>query len=275
MSDRRLLRRTWLTVAACTALALLPGCSGLSAASDNSAPPAKSGTFFGPSEKLGNGTVKTYTAVNDSGQPTEVGVQLTPTALGGLPQNDTMLMLALPDQAGTTAFDHVMINWNPQGHDPVALFGKPHFDFHFDMVDMATIQDINPSDQNYAATAEHAPEAKYVPEGYVVPPGPPVAEQAVPGMGVHFVDSTDTTLVPGTYDFRQIVINGTWDGRYTFIEPMVTLEWLTNPTSEQTLKQPQAYQKTGYFPTTYTVHRDEQTKDYVISLAGMTMRNSS
>jgi hypothetical protein len=48
--------------------------------------------------------------LNDSGQPTAVGVQLTATALDGLPQKDTMLMLALPDQAATTAFDHVMMN---------------------------------------------------------------------------------------------------------------------------------------------------------------------
>lgn len=276
MSIRRLLRGTWLAVAACTTLAFLPGCSGTSGASNNSAPPTKSGTFFGPSEELGNGTVKAYTTLNDSGQPTEVGVQLTATALDGLPEKDTTLMLALPDQAATTAFDHVMINWNAQGHDPVPLFGKPHFDFHFDMVDMATIEGVNPADQNYAAKAEHAPEAKYVPQDYVLPPGPPAAEQAVPGMGVHLVDSSDTSLVPGTYNFQQIVINGTWDGRYTFIEPMIARDWLlTNPTFEQTLKQPQAYQKSGYFPTTYAVHRDEQTSDYAISLAGLTMRESS
>jgi hypothetical protein len=276
MSIRRLLRGTLLTVAACTALAILPGCSGASAALNNSAPPTKSGTFFGPSQELGNGTVKTYTTLNDSGQPTAVGVQLTATALDGLPQKDTMLMLALPDQAATTAFDHVMMNWNPQGHDPAPLFGKPHFDFHFDMVDMATLNDINPADQNFAAKADHAPEAKYVPQDYVVPPGPSAAEQAVPGMGVHLVDSSDTSLVPGAYDLTRVIINGTWDGRYTFTEPMITRDWLlTNPTSEQALKQPEAYQKTGYFPTTFTVHRDEQTKDYVISLAGMTKRDSS
>jgi Domain of unknown function (DUF5602) len=275
MITRRILHGTRLAVAACTTLLVLCACSAASAASTGAAP-TTSGTFFGPSEGLGNGTIKTYTTLNDSGQPTEVGVQLTRTALDGLPQNDTTLMLALPDQAATTAFDHVMVNWNPQGHDPVALFGKPHFDFHFDMVDMAAMQDINPADQNYAAKAQHAPEAKYVPQDYVVPPGPPVAEQAVPGMGVHLVDSSDTALVPGAYDFHQIVINGTWDGRYTFVEPMVSRDWLlTDPTSEQTLKQPQAYQKSGYFPTTFSVHRDEQTKDYVIALAGLTMRRSS
>jgi hypothetical protein len=276
MRTHRLLRVTGLAIAAYTALAFLSGCSGASASSDNSAPASKNGTFFGPSQGLGNGTVKTYTTLDEGGRPTEVGLRLTAAALDGLPQQDTMLMLAFPDQAAATPFDHVMINWNAQGHDPVALFGKPHFDFHFDMVGMATLQAISPADQNYAAKAEHAPEAKYVPQDYAVPPGPPAAVQAVPGMGVHLVDSSDASLVPGVYDFKQIIINGTWDGSYTFIEPMITRDWLlTRPNSEQALKQPLAYQKTDYYPTTYAVHVDEQTADYVITLGGLTMRSAS
>src|SRR5919112_1098474 len=200
--------------------------------------------------------------------------------MDGLPENtppSDMLMLDLPDQAAATAFDHVMMNWNPQGHDPVVLFGKPHFDFHFDMADMPTLQSIDPSDPDYAAKADHLPDAKYVPQDYVVPPGGSAAEQAVPGMGVHLVDSSDTSLVPGSYNFQQIVINGTWDGRYTFVEPMVTRDWLlTKPTLEQQpLKQPQAYQKKAYYPTTYSGRFDEQAKEYVIAVGGMTMREPS
>ena len=280
MHTHGLPRGTVLAVAACTALAFLSGCGNESAPANGSASSDKSGTFFGPSADLGNGTVKTYATLDKGGNPTEVGLRLTATALDGLPETNTgppqMLMLDFPDQAAATAFDHVMLNWNPQGHEPPELFSKPHFDFHFDMVDMATMQAINPADPNYSAKAEHAPEAKYVPQDYVVPPGPPAAAQAVPNMGVHLVDSSDTSLVPGAYDFKQIVINGTWDGRYTFIEPMITREWLlTNPSSEQALKQPQAYQKSSYYPTTYAVHVDEQTKEYIISLAGLTMRTAS
>jgi len=261
-------------IAACAALALLSGCSAESEASTTS------GAFFGPSQQLGNGTVKTYVTLDDGGNPTEVGLRLSATALDGLPEANAgpppMLMLDFPDQASTTPFDHVMLNWNPEGHEPPALFGKPHFDVHFDMVDMATMEAISPSDPAYATKAERAPEAKYVPQGYVVPPGASAAAQAAPGMGVHLVDSTDTSLVPGSYDFKHVIINGTWDGRYTFIEPMITREWLlTEPNVQQPLKLPQAYQKAAYYPTTYGVHFDEQAKEYVISLAGMTMRQAS
>jgi hypothetical protein len=255
------------------ALAFLTACSSESAA------PSSSGTFFGPSQPMGNGTIKTFVTVDEAGAPSEVGLRLTRSTLDGLPQDTGLgqtLMLDFPDQAGGTAFDHVMLNWNAHGHEPEALFSKPHFDFHFDMVDMATIEGIKPDDPNYAAKAERLPDAKYLPESYVLPPGPPAAEQAVPGMGVHLVDGSDTSLVPGSYDFQQIIINGAWDGRYTFIEPMITRDYLlTQPTLEQPLKQPQAYQKSAYYPTTYTVRVDEQSQDYVIGLTGMTMRQAS
>jgi hypothetical protein len=259
---------------ACATLALLPGCGGADAASGTS------DTFFGPSQQLGNGTIKTYVVVDDGGTPTEVGLRLTAGALEGLPETTTgppeMVMLDVPDQASGTAIDHVMLNWNPLGHEPPELFGEPHFDFHFDMVDMATMNSIDPADPAYAEKAARAPEAKYVPQDYVVPPGPPAAAQAVPGMGVHLIDGSDTTLVPGSYDFQHIIINGTWDGRYTFIEPMITREWLlTRPTTEQPLKLPQAYQKSAYYPTTYRVSFDGQADEYVIALTGMTMREAT
>ncbi len=95
-------------------------------------------------------------------------------------------------------------------------------------------------------------------------------------MGVHMVDSGDPTLVPGEYGFTRIIINGAWDGRYTFVEPMITREWLlTRPTIQENLKQPQAFQKTAYYPTGYSVHVDEPTGDYVIALTGLTMQQAS
>ena len=57
---------------------------------------------------------------------------------------------------------------------------------------------------------------------------------------------------------------------------MITREWLlTQPNSQESLKQSQAYQKTAYYPTGYAVHVDQQTKDYVIALTGLTMREAA
>jgi hypothetical protein len=280
MHRHRLGRGVPLAVAACAALAFVCSCSSnASTKVANSETTTSSGTVFGPSQPLGNGTAKTYVTLNEAGQPTEVGLRLTAGAMDGLPQDTgpaQMVMLAFPDQASSTAFNHVMLNWNPQGHDPVELFGKPHFDVHFDMVDMATMHGITPDDPAYAAKAEHVPEARYMPQDYAVAPDVPVAAQAVPGMGVHWFDTSDPSLVPGSYDFQQILLNGSWDGRHTFYEPMVTTEFLrSGPDLEQPLKLPQAFQKTAYYPTSYTIDVDEQTGDYVVSLAGMTARTAS
>ncbi|MGH3826512.1 MAG: DUF5602 domain-containing protein [Pseudonocardiaceae bacterium] len=266
MHSRYIRRHAGSILAACVTLTLLAGCG--------SSQTNKSGTFSGPPQSIGNGTVKTYVTLDNSGKPTEVGIRMSATSLDGLPKEKGMLILALPPQASATVFDHVMLNWNPHGHAPVVLFGKPHFDIHFYMVDAAVVEKINPSNPDYAAQAAHLPDAKYVPAGYVPPLGP-AAKSAVPDMGLHWTDST-AGIVPGKYDFTQILLNGTWNGRYTFIEPMITRKWmLMKQDIQENLKQPQAYQRTGYFPTTYSVRYDDQTKEYSISLGGMMMRHAS
>ena len=63
-------------------------------------------------------------------------------------------------------------------------------------------------------------------------------------MGVHWFDVSDTSLVPGANDFQHILLNGSWDGRHTFYEPMITTEFLmSGPDVEQPLKQPQAFRR--------------------------------
>lgn len=256
----------------CAALVLSTACSGAQAAKD------KSGTFFGQSQSIGNGQVRTYATLDNAGNPVEVGVRMSAASLDGLPKEDAvppqMLILTFPQEAAATVFDHVMMNWNSHGHEPAPLFGKPHFDIHFYMVDQATVAGINPDSSDFATRAAHLPESKYVPRDYVTPPGTP-AENTVPAMGLHWVDST-AGLEPGKYNFTQTVINGSWDGRYTFIEPMMTRDWmLTKQAVKEDIKLPQAYQRSGYFPTAYSVRYDDQAKEYSISLGGMAMRQSS
>jgi hypothetical protein len=257
-------------LAACATLTLLSACGNSQS--------AKSGTFFGPSQSIGNGTARTYTTLDRAGNPIEVGMRMSAAGLDALPQEDAvpprMFMLEFPQQASTTAFDHVMFNWNSHGHQPVELFGKPHFDIHFYMVDMTTVAGIDPNKPDFATRAAHLPDRKYIPRDYVTPPGSP-AENTVPAMGLHWIDATEG-FEPGKYDFKQTLINGSWDGAYTFVEPMMTREWmLTKQAVRKDIKQPQAYQRSGYFPTTYNIHYDDQAKEYSVSLGGMIMRHAS
>ncbi|WFR71077.1 DUF5602 domain-containing protein [Prescottella defluvii] len=163
---------------------------------------------------MGNGTSRTYVVRDEAGQPTEVGIRMSETALDGLPDGPDattqMSMLALPAGASDTGFDHVMHDWNPHGHDPVALFGEPHFDMHFYMD--AVQHDIDPTAPDFAQKAGTLPEAKYVPPGYAPPPGPAEAN-AVPFMGLHWTDAADNA-VPGAFDFTEVLLNGSWDGKF-------------------------------------------------------------
>jgi hypothetical protein len=262
----RLVRAVQAAFAASACVAMLAACGG--------SEPDRGGTFFGPSQKLGDGAAKTYVTLDSAGNPTEVGLRLTETALNGLPAAEVtfpvMLMLDFPDQAAPTAFDHVMLNWNPQGHVPPGVFDSPHFDMHFYMTDMASVMAINPTDPNFAAYGANVPQPQFMPRDFVVVP-----DGVVPAMGAHMVDRTEA-LIPGQYDFKETIINGSWNGQHIFIEPMITREYLlAKPTLREDLKLPQAYQKSGYFPTTYSIGFDDQTKEYTVALGQLTMRNGS
>ncbi|SEM24174.1 DUF5602 domain-containing protein [Rhodococcus maanshanensis] len=264
-------RAARLALAACAAVTLA-GCGAAVGADD------RSGTFFGPSQDLGDGTSKTYVSLDSDGKPTEIGIRITETALDGLPggpdAKPQMLMFDLPDEASETVFEHVMLDWNPNGHDPQILWGKPHFDMHFYLTDMAEVHAIDPTAPDFATKAARLPDPKYIPQDYVAPPGPPAAN-TVPSMGLHWNDSADR-VVPGSFDFTEVLLNGSWDGEFTFIEPMMTREWLlTKPTLQEDLKLPKAYPRSGYSPTTYTVRFDDRSAEYVITLEGMTMREKS
>ncbi|MFE3291407.1 DUF5602 domain-containing protein [Rhodococcus sp. NPDC059234] len=269
-----------VTVAVC-ATVVLAGCgdapshSHAHAGSTGSAG-AAAGTRLGEESPLGHGTSRTYVVSDDAGRPTEVGIRISEAALDGLPDGPDattqMSMLALPSDAPDTGFDHVMLDWNPHGHEPTVLFGKPHFDMHF--YTDAVQHDIDPTAPDFAQRAANLPDAKYIPQGYAPPPGP-AAANAVPFMGLHWTDAADNA-VPGSFDFTEVLLNGSWDGKFTFIEPMMTLEWLkTRPALREDVKQPASYQSTGYYPTVYTVRFDEQAREYVIALGGLTMRQAS
>ncbi|MFD4267539.1 DUF5602 domain-containing protein [Rhodococcus sp. NPDC058481] len=261
-------RKTGLVLAVCLGVAVA-GCS-----SDDSADSAdSSGTFYGQSTDIGNGSARTFVALDAEGNPSEVGIRLTEAALDGLPEHQgkpaEVFTLEFPEQVSGTPFEFATLDWNNHGHEPAGLFDKPHFDSHYFMMDEEKVAAIVPSDPDFAAKAAKLPEPQYVPKDYVPAPVP-----AVPQMGAHWVDST-AGLAPGA-DFTQVFINGSWDGEYNFLEPMMTRDWLlTKPSLTEDIKQPQAYQKSGYYPTVYSVAFDDEADEYVFTLGGMTHRDES
>jgi hypothetical protein len=247
------------------------------ACSDSSAPAATDRTIDGAAQTIGQGTARTWVTLNPQGVPTAMGIRLTEAALTGLPSTPlpgmpsaVMLILPLPAEAKITGFDHVALDWNPNGHDPVQIYGLPHFDFHFYTVSDSVQKAILPSDPQFATKAANFPASSFIPTGYVPPPGVPAAS-TVPVMGLHWTNTASPELngKPFTYTF----IFGSYDGRFIFIEPMITKAFLeSHPNETVAVPQPSKWATPGYYPLNYTVAYDASTKEFRIVLASLTKR---
>ncbi|TQF74856.1 hypothetical protein FK531_01905 [Rhodococcus spelaei] len=259
-----------LTLAVCASLSVATGCM----ADSSAATP----TWFGPAVDVGGGTARSFVTLDENGTPAGVGIRLSASALDGLTDAADVEMqtfpLELPDQTPPTAFEYVTLDWNPHGHGPLGLFAKPHFDMHFYMIDASAVDEIDPARADFQSRASKLPPAQYMPVDYIPTPGPPEMNTS-PKMGLHWANRADG-MIPGLYNFDQAVLAGSWDGAYTFTEPMMTRQWLqTRPTLTEDVRQPQAYAKSGYYPTTYSVTYDDAAAEYVVELAGMQLRQAS
>jgi hypothetical protein len=94
----------------------------------------------------------------------------------------------------------------------------------------------------------------------------------VPEMGAHIVDLMAPEYNGGT--FTKTFIYGSYLGNLTFLEPMFTVEYLKSligTTSSATpIRQPEAFQKAGYYPTSYTISYDKSPKEFRISFNNLT-----
>lgn len=233
---------------------------------------------YGPPVKVGSGMARAYVVLNakDGQAPAELGIALDEKALDGLPTGaaEHSFDLQLPAQA-PAPYQFAELDWNPQGHVPPGVYTVPHFDFHFYMVSQAARDAIDPADPNYAAEANNLPTGAFVPPFYIVP-GPPAAV-AVPHMGVHWLDVRSPELQnlfnnPAGYQpFTRTFIYGSWNGQFTFLEPMVTREYLlTQPDATSPISVPAQYAQPGWYPSSYRVTYDAQAKEYRVALSGMT-----
>lgn len=250
--------------------------AGLSGCTPSSAADVSTRTIDGPRVQLGNGTARTYVVVQD-GEPTEVGVALSETALDGLPiaghadgihvhgHTTFERVLELPAD-NPTPYRYVLLNWNPGGHEPPGIYDRPHLDFHFYMTENEARLAIDPSDPAYQEKAERQPDADLVPEGYILP-----APLAFPRMGVHWVDPASPEL--NGQVFTHTFIFGSWDGEVTFAEPMITKAFLE---SKQNVTAPvpcaRRYAVPGHYPTSYSISWDNDAREWRIALLGLVPR---
>jgi hypothetical protein len=219
--------------------------------------PTKAGTFYGKQESLGNGTIRSYVTLDNDGNPASLGFNFTENMLSGLPAAPgQMIMLDLPAQATVSGFQHLEVDWNPNGHEPMPIYGLPHFDFHFYLV---TMNDL----MNVTGGPDMTPvDPQYIPKDYVS------GIMAVPNMGVHWSDSLSTEFhgIP----FTHTLIYGFYKSKMLFVEPMITKAFLDSKTDiTLPVKQPVAYQKPAYYPSTYKVDYDGSKHEYNVSIENL------
>jgi hypothetical protein len=194
-----------------------------------------------------------------------MGISLSKEALHALPEGDGhnepghvhtySYALPLPKEASQTQFKHIILDWNPNGHEPEGVYTKAHFDAHFYMISSQERLQITPNDPKI----EILPPAEQIPEGYVAIPG------GVPQMGKHWMDPTSDEFTEK--GFTATFMYGSYNGAITFYEPMITWEYLlSKPEATFTLKKPAAYGKQGYYPEMYSVRYDQASGEYQISL---------
>jgi hypothetical protein len=256
----------WFTVPFVVGLALFAGVPFKREAADTK-------TVTGAAVKIGNGTARAYITF-EGDKPVEVGVAMSEQALQGLsPMKHgvdphalmEMNVLPLPEN-NPTPFKFVDLGWNPGGHEPANVYDKPHFDFHFYTITVAERNAILPSDPQFEQKAARYPAAQYVPAGYFAP-----APVAVPQMGVHWLDKK-TPEINGQ-PFTTTFIYGSWDGELIFAEPMITHATIASKQSfRAAIGTAQQVQTGGYWPSSYTIHWDEQTKEYRVALTGLVSR---
>lgn len=114
-----------------------------------------------------------------------------------------------------TVLNHFEMHANPQGHEPVPVYGAAHYDLHFYGIPVATVRTIPGGPVDVAQT----PAANRIPQGYALPN--PLA--SVPEMGIHASPVTD--FAQGAVFTRSLIL-GYHQGSMIFVEPMITQAFL-------------------------------------------------
>lgn len=225
----------------------------------------KINVFKGPQVQLGNGKARSWISVNGEGFPVELALEFT----SGVYENmenlplETVLPLHLK-ATQLTPFEHITLNWNPDGHLPAFLV--PHFDFHFYMISNEARMAIPEYSEETSALFTNLPPAGYMPDNYGTPPG---QGGVYPQMGKHWLPLNLPDFLP----FTKIMVLGSYDGDYIFMEPMVELNYLqSNDAFSLDISQPLNFQESNNYPTKYNIYHDDATGNTIISLTEFVSR---
>lgn len=226
---------------------------------------------YGSAVAVGNGTARSY-VISSDGKVSELGVALSEQAIEGLPGGTTpadgkSYLLPVP-ASNNTSYQLVELNWNPAGHPPPMVYTVPHFDIHFYTISLAERDAILPTSDDWAEKSSRPPPAGDRPAGYVADANPAGVIAGVPRMGVHWTDR-------GSHEFHgeaftATFVLGSWDGEFTFLEPMVALDYLsTRPSFQEDVAVPGNFVPAKDRPEGYRVAWNAEAREYRIALTQM------
>lgn len=227
-------------------------------------------SYYGAAVKMGKGEARSFITISASGEPQELGVEMSKNALERLPDDhhNSAFLLPLPGIAKeATAFDHIQVDWNAHGHAPF-FYQLPHFDFHFYLSPLSERRAI-PSYKSNPHGFDNNPQPGYLPPTYIAPPGGEEAE-----MGKHWVDATSPELPWNAGErFTKTFIYGSYNGQVTFLEPMVTLDHLKNGAESSTpIPQPALFARHTYYPQVFNVYKENKNKTFWVSLSSFALK---
>lgn len=219
--------------------------------------------FYGPTIPMGNGVARAWVQQSKNGDPLAVGIDLSEKALQNLPEEPTAFVLSFPPNKGKYFYKHMLVDWNPQGHEPPGVYDLPHFDFHFYIISNEERMEIGPEG---APGFDNLPGPQYVPVAYIRIPG------GIPQMGTHWADVLAPEFNGGV--FSKTFILGSWEGSFIFYEPMITMDYLlSQPNAVTPVRQPSAYAQDGWYPMNYKVSYSTSPKQYTVSLGNLTFQS--
>jgi hypothetical protein len=239
---------------------------------------AHAGAITGASASQGQGTVESYAVIGPDGAPQEIGIVFSKGGLDGLPERrnntsrcfdldnngvingtgecegDYEITLPFPDEVTGHAdlpFDFAMVNWNPEGHPPEPWL-PAHFDIHFYQIPESAVDAMRVGSCGIFINCDDFQRAiKPVPAKYVHPEHASV-EAAVGRMGNHLIDTMTPEFGTPPKPFTHTWIFGAYDGSVIFHEVMATRAFMVlGPDLCNSIKQPEAWEQAGYYPTRY------------------------
>ncbi|MEO6917349.1 MAG: hypothetical protein ABI151_18450 [Chitinophagaceae bacterium] len=223
--------------------------------------------FKGPEVMLHDGKAWSVVKTDASGLPVELTITLNDAVLSSVPvgsgghgghDQSNSVMLPLHEKVKTlTPFKYIIVDYNPDGHEPQAVYGLPHFDFHFYLMSDAERLAIPPYEVDSSKFVAF-PAPGMMPANYIPIPG------GVPQMGTHWVDVTSPEL--SGQKFTQTFIYGSYNNSVTFYEPMVTLDYMkTTAEFNRSIPQPAKVAVSGYYPTKMKIVKHDGVSDVTLT----------